>query len=220
VGNDDKLWVQQNLNALAATRAALAIQQTGRALPCSVLAVNPPDPATGNPLGYGFVHVQFELTVPYTKPDGTAGTYTLPPLILAKAESQWLRAPTQVGDFGMTVPADTFLGGISGLGTGVADLGTDYGNLSTLVFVPVAATSFPAAPDPNSAWVNGPNGAVLSDTAQTASVTVAENLVTIVAGSNTWTFDATGLTLSTGIVAETHVHDVTAVGSNTGEPIA
>lgn len=220
MANDDKLWVQQNLPAIAATRAAAAIQQTGRALPCRVIAVNPSDPGTGDPLGYGFVQVQFELTVPYTKPDGTAASYTLPPLILPKAESQWLRAPTQVGDFGMTVPADTFLGGISGLGTGVADLGTDYGNLSTLVFVPVAATSFPAAPDPNSAWVNGPDGAVLSDTAQTASVTVAENLVTIVAGSNTWTFDATGLTLPTGIVVESHVHNVTAVDADTGEPIA
>jgi len=167
-----QLWIQRNLNTLAATRAAEAIESTGRALPCQVTAVNG-----------SIVTVKFEVTVPYVMPDGTASTYTLPPLTLPKAESQWMRAPTQVGDFGMTVPADTFLGGISGLGAGVADLGVDYGNLTTLVFVPVAAAGFSAAPDPNKAWVNGPAGAVISDTAQTAAVTVAKNLVTIQGGS-------------------------------------
>jgi hypothetical protein len=200
VGNDDKLWIQENLSALAHSRAVAAIQSTGRALPCQVTAVDG-----------SIVTVTFEVVGPWTLPD----------LTLPKAESQWLRTPTQVGDFGMTMPADTFLGGISGLGTGVADLGVEYGNLSTLVFMPVAATSFRPAPDPDQAWVNGPAGAVLSDTAQTASVTVSDSLVTIVAGGQTWTFSAAGLTMSTGVVAETHLHGgVTTGGAETLEPIA
>ena len=163
--NYAKLWVQRNLNTLASTRAGEAIQNTGMALPCSVTAVNVD--------GFGsLVTVSFEANVPYTKPDGSKAYYTLPPLTLPKAESQWLRAPTQIGDVGLTIPADTFLGGISGLGSGVADLGVNYGNLTTLVFLPVAAKSFGASPNLNQAWVNGPDGAIVSDKAQAVLVIV------------------------------------------------
>ncbi len=144
-----KLWVQQNLNRLATNRALEVMQNTGLgALPVQVTAVDG-----------SMVTVKFEVT----------GPWTLPPVTIPKAESQWVRAPTQVGDFGIAQPAGTFLGGISGLGTGVADLGVNYGNLTTLQFVPVAATSFGAAPSPDQAWVNGPKGSVVSDTSQTAT---------------------------------------------------
>src|SRR5580692_8889340 len=109
--NYDALWIQKNLNIHATNRALLAIQETGRSLPCSVTAVDG-----------SLVTVKFEVM----------GAWTLPPLTLPKAESAWMRTPTQVGDVGFTVPADTFLGAISGLGGGVADLSKDYGNLSTL----------------------------------------------------------------------------------------
>ena len=164
--NFTTLWLQSDLNRQAYNKAAQAIIATGRALPCSVTAVNG-----------SLVTVKFEVT----------GPWTLPPLTLPKGESQWLRAPVQVGDVGMTLPAATFLGGISGLGAGVADLGRDYGNLGTLVWIPIAAVSFGAAPDPNKAWLNGPNGAVLSDTAQTVGVSVdhALGLVTVYSGQET-----------------------------------
>lgn len=197
--NYDKLWLQTSLNKLAANRALETINSTGRALPCRVTAVSG-----------SIVTVAFEVD---------AGVQTLPPVTMPKAESQWIRTPTQVDDYGMTVPADTYLGGISGLGGGVAKLSQKRGNLSTLVFVPVSAKGFGPAPDANKAWVNGPNGAVLSDTAQTASVTVSENLVTIKAGGKTWTFSAAGFTMDTGIVAETHHHS-DPQGGTTGTPIA
>jgi hypothetical protein len=208
--NDEKLWTQRDIQTLAKDAALEAIERLGRALPCQVIAVEG-----------SIVTVQFEVLVPYTTPTGTTEYYTLPPLTLPKAESQWLRAPTQVGDFGMTVAAHTFLGGISGLASGVANLGTDYGNLATLVFVPVASTLFPVWANPLQAWVNGPAGAVLSDTLQTASVTVSADLVTIRAGSNVWTFSSAGFTMSTGVVAETHLHSgVTTGGGDSGPPIA
>ncbi len=177
--DSDKLWLQSSLNATAANEAAAAIQSTGRALPCTVTAVN----VDGNA---SLVTVKFEAKVPYVS-GGEAGTYTLPPLTLPKAESQWLRAPVQVGDVGMTVPADTFLGGVSGQGAGVANLGIDYGNLSTLVWVPIAATTFGPAPDVNKAWMNGPNGFVASDTGQTVGVSADHGLglVTMYAGLQT-----------------------------------
>lgn len=155
-----KLPLQSSLNRAATARAEEAIQNTGRALPCKVTAVEG-----------SIVTVTFEANIPYQQPDGTIAVYQLPPITLAKAESQWMRSPTQVGDFGLTLPADTFLGGISGIGTGVADTGVDYGNLSgtRLVWVPVAALSFASAPSPAQAYVNGPEGVFVSDTAQTAT---------------------------------------------------
>ena len=148
-----KLWIQDNLNTLATTRALEAIQEgNGWSLPCVVTAV------TGS-----IVTVTFEV----------AGPWTLPPLTLPRAESQWVRTPTQVGDFGITVPVDTFIGGVSGLGAGVANMTVDYGNLSRLVFLPIGAVGFGAIPDPNKAWVNGPAGTVVSDTAQQATHVVA-----------------------------------------------
>lgn len=177
--DSDKLWLQSSLNAVATNEAAAAIQATGRALPCTVTAVNVGGQAS-------LVTVKFEAKVPYMD-GGELKTYTLPPLTLPKAESQWLRAPVQVGDVGMTVPADTFLGGVSGLGTGVAELGVSYGNLSTLAWVPIAATSFGPAPDLNKAWINGPNGFVASDTQQTVGVSAdhGTGTVTIYAGLET-----------------------------------
>ncbi len=210
------LPIQQNLPALATSNAEQAIAQTGRALPCKVLAVNG-----------SLVQVSFEVQ----------GPFTLPPLWLPKAESQWARMPTQVGDVGITVPADTFLGGISGQGSGVADMTREYGNMSTLVFVPVAATGFSSSPNANQAWLNGPAGARISDAAQTATVEASANEVQLIVGSAslaltasgltitigglTWTFTASGLTMSSGIVAETHVHGGVTTGSaDTGTPLA
>jgi phage baseplate assembly protein gpV len=185
--------------------------------------------------------VQFQVNVPFVNPTtGAAGTYTLQPITIPKAESQWLRAPTQIGDYGMTVPADVPLGGISGLGSGVPTVGVDSGNLGTLVFVPVAATSFAEVPLTNAAWVNGPAGAILSDTAQTAFVAVTEGQVTLSIGRGsgaaatvvltaenlivklkglTWSFDQTGFVDSNGIVEETHVHGgVESGAAETGPP--
>lgn len=182
------LALQPKLNQQARNQALQAISQLGQALPCSVTAVNG-----------SLVTVKFEVqSVPFT----------LPPLTLPKAESQWLRSPTQIGDVGLTVPADTFLGGVSGQGTGVANPSVNYGNLGTLVWVPIAATTFPSTPDANKAWVNGPHGARLGDSASDVYVDcdATSGTVTIKASGKTWTFGPAGFTMSSSIVAETHIH--------------
>ena len=135
----DKLWLAQSFNQTAIGRAAEAIQRTGRALPCRVTAISG-----------SFVTVEFEVT---TAP------WVLPQITIPKAESQWIRMPTQVGDYGMTVPADAYLSGISGQGGGTPDL-RQPGNLSALVWVPVAAKGFPSV-NTNAAYVAGPQGVVL-----------------------------------------------------------
>jgi hypothetical protein len=169
-GDSQKLTVQRDLNALAIGTAQEAIQRTGRCLPCVVTTLNP----TG--FGYSWVTVAFQVN----------GPYTLQPVTLPKAESQWLRAPTQVGDFGIAVPADTALWGVSGAVAGfVPDTTVDYGNLSALVFLPVGSASFGATPDHTKAWVNGPSGAITSDTAQTATTVHSSNNITHTAGVGT-----------------------------------
>jgi len=167
MGDYEKLYAQQKLQQIAENAALKALQATGRALPCTVTAIDG-----------ALVTVQFDVVAPYT----------LYPLQLPKAESQWLRAPVQVGDKGMTVSADTLVTTAAGVSSGTPDVQVDYGNLGpTLVWIPIANVDFPTTPDPNKAWLNGPNGAVLSDTAQTVGVTCDHTLqlVTIYAGGNT-----------------------------------
>lgn len=199
----DKLWLQNTLNAVGIARAAEAIQQTGAALPCRVVAVSG-----------SLVKVAFEVT---TAP------WVLPQITIPKLESRWIRTPTQVGDFGLTIPADAYISAISGQGGNTPDM-TTPGNLAALGWLPVGSTAFPAV-NINAAYVSGPEGAVIQTEDGSTVITANANGVTIVAGGKTWAFNGSGFTMSTGIVAETHIH---AQGSdsagdteeNTGVPIA
>lgn len=196
----DTLWLQPKLLASARNQALSAIQQTGRALPCTVVSVNG-----------ALVTVNFEIASPPT----------LPQIIIPIAMSQWIRIPIQNGDQGITVPADTFLGGVTGQG-GIADTSINYGNLSTLVFVPISSTAFAAPPRANIVWGNGPHGACIGDSANATYVDCNPDtgIVTIVAGGKSWSFGASGLTMSSGVIAELHLHGGVAGGSSdTGPPI-
>jgi hypothetical protein len=105
--------------------------------------------------------------------------------------------PTQVGDLGYTAPADVYLGGISGLGKGIARF-IRRGNLSNLVFTPVSNANSPPI-DPNAAQVQGPNGAIIrTTTGTTSSVVTDQNGTTITFGTTTFVLNATGITLTVG----------------------
>lgn len=175
--NYDKLWVQKSANQLAINRAQQAIQNTGRALPCHVVAVDG-----------AIVTVAFEVN---------AAPQSLPNITIPKAESPWIRMPTQIGDKGVTMPADAYLGGVSGLGGGVATL-TQRANLTALVFVPVSnASSGPI--DPNAAQVQGPNGAIVRTTTGTTSEIVTnQSGTTVTFGTSTVVVNATETALTFG----------------------
>ncbi|HDR9497037.1 TPA: hypothetical protein QDC06_000222 [Burkholderia cepacia] len=170
-----KLGVQRSLNQIAINKAQQAVNSLGRALPCRVTKVSG-----------AIVTVAFEVD---TSP------WTLEPITIPKAESNWLRMPTQVGDLGVTAPSDLYLGGISGLGGGRADM-RKRGNLSTLYFVPISSAS--SGPiDPNAAQVQGPNGVVIKTTTGTTSEVVTnQNGTTITFGNNSLTLSATGLAVN------------------------
>ncbi len=182
--NAEKLWLQDSLNRTAINRAADAIARLGKALPCRVTAVSG-----------SIVTVEFEVS----------SQWTLPAVTIPKAEGPWIRSPTQVGDYGLTVPADAYLGGISGLGGGVANM-VPRGNLTALSWVPVAAVGFSAV-NINAAFVSGPQGAVIQTENGSCVMTLNSTGVTIKLGAKTWTFTSAGFTDSIGVIEETHIHD-------------
>lgn len=173
--NYAKLWFQQKANQLAINRIQQAIENQGYALPCHVVKV------TG-----AVVTVAFDVQ---------NSPQSLPNITIPKAESPWIRMPTQVGDKGVTMPADVYLGGVSGIGGGTATM-TRRGNLSTLVFVPVSnANSAPV--DQNAAQVQGPNGAIIRTTTGTTSQIVTnESGTTITFGTTSLTINAAGITMT------------------------
>lgn len=173
----DKLWVQKSANKLAINRVQQAISDTGRALPCRVVKVSG-----------AIVTVAFEVQ---------DHPQSLPNITIPKAESPWIRMPTQVGDKGVTMPADVYLGGVSGLGGGTATA-IQRGNLTALVFVPISnASSGPI--DPNAAQVQGPNGAIIKTTSGTTSEIVTNTSgTTVTFGSNTVIVNATETALAYG----------------------
>jgi hypothetical protein len=173
--NFAKLWLQKTLNQTAINRAGQAIESMGRALPCRVTKVS------GQ-----IVTVEFEMD---TSP------WTLKPITIPKAEGPWIIASTQVGDTGFTVPADVYLGGVSGLGGGTANF-LRRGNLSALVFCPVGNVDVTPI-DPNATQVQGPNGTILRTTeGVTSSVVTNKEGTTITFGSTSLIVNAAGITLT------------------------
>ena len=189
--NYTKRWLQKTSNKQAVTRAKQAIQSTGRALPCRVVSVSG-----------SIVTVAFEVN---------STPWTLPNITIPKAESQWIRTPTQVGDFGITVPSDVYLGGVSGLGGGVATM-ANPGNLSALIFVPIANKAFSSV-NPNAAYIAGPEGAVIQTQDGNSSVTVDGSGITMKFGGKTVVLNGSGLTID-GILFDTHKHGGVQTGAS------
>lgn len=188
--NSAKLWFQKNANQLAINRAQQAIENTGRALPCRVTKV------TG-----AIVTVAFEVN---------SAPLTLPPITIPKAESPWIRMPTQVGDKGVTMPADVYLGGVSGLGGGVASMARP-GNLTALVFVPISNSGSPPI-DQNAAQVQGPNGAIIQTTDGVPSSVVTNQAgTTITFGEVSLVVNASGVTVT--VAGETFALGASGVNS-------
>lgn len=195
--NAQKLPFAQSISRFAEKKVADAIHILGKALPCHVTAV------AGQ-----IVTVAFDITDP---------VFTLPSITIPINTSVYDWLPIQIGDKGFTAPSDVYLGGVSGLGGGVAGL-TLQGNLTALVFTPVSNASWaPPGGDPNMRVIQGPDGVLAQTMDGEASVKIIDGSVVITAAGLTWTFGATGLVLSNGVIAETHIH-ADAQGGVVGPP--
>lgn len=191
-------------------------QQTlGQVLPCHVVAVDG-----------AIVTIAFDVL---------AGNLTIPQVQCAIAGSEYIRLPVQIGDKGVCLSADTRLGGVTGLGQGLAPLST-AGNLGGLFFVPLG----------NKNWFSvngqylvlyGPDGVEISTTNQDCKLVLNSSGITISLNNGNLTINNGNTTMngnltvngnisSTGTVTNnsknigsTHTHSGVQTGSgNTGVP--
>ncbi|MGJ0473418.1 hypothetical protein ACR6AP_01725 [Klebsiella variicola] len=138
---DNKLNFASSMNRFTERKIENALQKSGKVLPASVVK------QTGN-----MITVSFELRdIPYVLPQVTIPLFG----------PQYIRYPMQPGDKGIVIPADTYIGGVSGQGGGIADM-TPPSNLSALVFLPISNTEWQDV-DGQVVTVYGPEGVTLRD---------------------------------------------------------
>jgi hypothetical protein len=200
-----KLWPAKSLIDYTRQEIASQVQQLGKALPVTVSAVSG-----------AFVTVNFQVS----------GPVALPSIQVPQAISRYARPPTQVGDKGFVISADTFLGGVTGLGGGVPDFNQQPPNLSALVYIPLSNTAWPSV-DTNAYHITAPNGAVIQDDTGANNITLTSSAITVTSG-NSITLSAGGHSIvinSTGVIIDgraflTHHHSGVTIGSgNTGNVV-
>jgi len=188
MNNAQKTPFVSTQNAFAARKAQEALNLLGKSLPCSIAAI----PTPGVPI----VTVKFEIQDPTFS--------TLPNVTVPVLGSEYIRLPLQAGagsvsgTRGVVIAIDAYIGGISGLGGGVADL-SQRGNLATLVFVPISNRGWQAASDPNALTLYGVDATTINSTLQhESSVTVTKTGVTAnaVNGGSTLTMTSNAIQLT------------------------
>lgn len=139
------------------------IEKLGRALPCQVESIDP----TGT-----IVTVSFQIS-----------GVQMPQVQMPVGMAEYIRLPIQAKSMGVCFPVDTYIGAVTGLGTGTASLNR-RGNLSTLVFFPTGNKNFTATDDANAVVVYGPNGVILRDSGSKTVMTLTPAGVDINAQHN------------------------------------
>lgn len=174
--SSQKTPLARTLNQFAERKVRGAMAIIGQSLPASIVSV----------VGSGIVTVKFELTnTPYTLPNVTV------PMI----GSEYVRLPIQPGCLGWVMTADAYLGGVSGLGGGTADL-SQRANLSTLIWSPIGNKNWSPTDDPNAVVIYGPDGAIIRTTDKTSSLTIKSTGNVLKDGNgNTITTSATGISI-------------------------
>jgi hypothetical protein len=166
-----KTPLARSLEQFANRKVHSAIELLGHALPCTVAKV----------VSSGIVTVNFELTnVPFTLPQ-----ITVPVLAF-----EYVRYPIQKGCKGGVISFDAYMGGMSGLGGGTADL-TRRPNLSNLMFVPSGNSGWSATDDPNSLVLYGPDGVIIRDLNKKNTLNVNQSQVTFTISNGAMTIDMT-----------------------------
>lgn len=203
-GNAQKTPLTRSLNQFAEQKVRDAIQLLGKALPASVVEVDG-----------SIVTIKFEVQ----------SDFTLPNIQVPMFGPEYIRYPIQAGCKGVVFPADARLGGITGLGSGVADLSMP-GNLSALVFFPVANTGWSETPDPDKLVLYGPDGVIIQTPTGTIKIDLSSGGIEItgdivINGNVTLNGDltASGDVVAEGTSLHTHTHGgVTTGGGTTGAP--
>lgn len=154
--NSQKTPLAQTLNQFAQAKALDAIQMLGKALPATVVSMSG-----------SVVTVTVELQ----------SGFTLPQLDVPVAMPQYLRMPLQPGDPGVLQPADVRLGGVTGMGDGVASL-SQPANLAALVFVPLSNTHW-IPTDAGVLTMYGPQGTTVRNVAGDTRIDLRDDSVAL-----------------------------------------
>lgn len=171
-----KKQLSLNLQRFVGGAVADGAQVQGRGLPCTVVAVD-----------CAIVTVTFDVV---------SDVFTLPQVKCPIAESIYVLLPIQVGDRGYVTSASARLGGVSGLGEGLAPLALTS-NLGGLVFVPVGNVAW-TTPDANAVIVQGPNGVIARTMDGNATVTINEDEISLDYKGKTVVINDSGITLTAG----------------------
>lgn len=178
-----KLPFAQNIASAMDFQNEAYAQQMGWELPCIVKSVS----SDG-----------LQVTVSF---DIESSQYVLPNITIPIASSQYVRAPIQPGDTGITKKVDVDLTYIAGIQKGTANFAT-VGNLqSVLFFQPLTSTKWQANPDINALWLYGPDGVLIQDEAGHCIATIHKNQsdgITLVVGSNNVTINSSESTINFG----------------------
>lgn len=168
-----KQQLSKNLPAVIRGSVADGNQLAGQGLPCSVVTV-----------AGAIVTVAFEVN---------SDVFTLPQVTCPVAESEYAILPIQVGDKGYVTSASARLGGVSGLGSGLAPL-VAPSNLGGLVFVPVGNKAWTQV-DANAIQLQGPNGAIVQTMDGASRVTINETEIEANWNGKTVTINASQIAL-------------------------
>ena len=126
--NAQKTPFQRTMNRFVEGKVQDGASLAGKSWPCHVTAVNG-----------SIVTVAFDVASPFTLPQVTMPIFG----------PEYIRYPIQVGDKGITLAADVYIGNASGLGGGAASNLATRGNLSVLVFLPIGNLNWTPTEDPN-----------------------------------------------------------------------
>ncbi|WP_353613966.1 hypothetical protein [Mangrovibacter phragmitis] len=172
-----KINFARNMHQFAEKKVIDVMELAGKILPATVVA------QSGK-----MVTVSFSLqNIPFILPQVTIPLFG----------PEYIRYPMQKGDKGIVIPADAYLGGMSGQGGGVADL-TPPANLSALVYLPISNTEWQSV-DPSVVTIYGPEGVTLRDANSNTTFLLTPQSITIAAPDKFQvTVGSTVLTLTSG----------------------
>lgn len=175
--NNQKTPLVDGLNRFTSGKIEDAGQLIGKSLPASILAIDP---------SHTIVTVKFEVKT----------ALQIPMVQCPVGTSEYVRLPLKVGDKGFVVAVDTYMGGMSGIGGGIASL-QQQPNLSTLVWFPCGNKSFDATEEPTKIVAYGPSGAVLRDKDKVITLTLDKDkgLQIVWNGVPLMTFSANGISI-------------------------
>jgi hypothetical protein len=151
-----------------------ALMQSGKGLPCHVTAVNG-----------ALITVAFDIN----------SIFTLPQITVPLFGPEYIRYPIKAGDLGTCVASDACLSYTSGQGGGLADLSAPA-NLEALYFQPIGNKNWVGV-NPQQVTIYAPQGCLIRDTANDASINLTPGNVTVTIGSTTFVLTGSSITATT-----------------------